>query len=271
MKKFYYALTAIVLLSSISSCKKSSGTNNPGGQNGATLVRMQQGIDPTDDSVYLIRYDGMNRLNVIIDSINQDTLTATYDLASHLISIQESSPYGQDNLNATYNSTGQLTQIDYTLFGESDSYVFTYSGGGNMPSQCAYYTNAGQGGPALYRTYVYTVTGQNITGVKEYSKANVFLGEHKMTFGTQANPFKTLSLFNWGNRLGTDDIITTESFFNANLLATTTWYGDSNNIFYTTTVTSTNNSAGSPAKIVATEKYTDGSIQNLYTWGFSYK
>jgi hypothetical protein len=271
MKKFYYAMTAVALLASTSSCKKSSGPNGSGGQNGSGLVRMQQGVDPTDDSIYLFRYDATNRLSVVIDSINQDTLTATYNLASQLTNIQESSPYGQDNLAATYNSTGQLAQIDYTLFGEYDRYIFTYSGSGNIPSQCAYYTNAGSGGLALYRTYIYTVEGQNITGVKEYNKSNVFLGEHKMTFGSQANPFKTLSLFNWGNRLGTDDIVTTETFFNANLLASTTWYGDSNNIFYTTTVTSTNNSAGNPVKIVAAEKYTDGSIQNLYTWGFSYK
>jgi hypothetical protein len=270
MKNFSYALMAIALFASGSSCKKSSGPSS-GGQNGSSLVRMQQGIDPTDDSVYLFRYDATSRLSVIIDSINQDTLTATYSLGSQLTSIQESSPYGHDNLTATYNSSGQLTQIDYTLFGESDRYVFLYAAGGALPSQCVYYTNAGQGSLSEYRTYGYTVTGQNITGVKEYSKAGVFLGEHKMTFGTQANPFKTLSLFNWGNRLGTDDIVTTESFFNANLPATTTWYGDSNNIFYTTTVTATNNPAGNPVKIVATETYTDGSIQNLYTWGFSYK
>lgn len=265
-------MIAIVLIAFASSCKKNSDSgNNPGGQNGAKLVRIQQGIDPLDDSVYLIRYDGTGRTSVVIDSINNDTLTGVYNGGSQLTNIAESNAYYHDALNATYNSTGQLTEMTFSFFGENDKYVFTYTAGSSMPSQCAYYTNSGSGSLFLYRTYVYTVTGQNITGVKEYDKSNTFLGEHKMTFGTQANPFKTISLFNWGNRLGMNDIVMTESIFNANLHTSTTWYGDSNNIIYTTTVTATNDQSGNPTKITASEKYPDGSIQSLFTWGLSFK
>ena len=223
MKYLCYALIAIAFTMADASCKKSSGSGNNGGSQTSGLVRIQQGVDPNilNDSVYLLKYDINKRLSVIIDSLNQDTLTATYNTGGKLTGIQESSAYSSDQLSATYNTSGQLTELDCSVFGEQEQFVFTYSG--TMPSQCVYSTNAGAGSLSVWRTYGYTVTGQNITDIKEYDASNTFLGEHKLTYGTQTNPFKTLSLFNWGGRLGTDDIIFTETFFNANMTATTAW------------------------------------------------
>ena len=272
MKKNPYvlAVTAIALIAVVTSCKKDSGSNNnPGGQSGS-LVRIQQGVSVDDDTVYLIRYDGQKRVSAIIDSINLDTLTAAYNSSNQLTDIQETSPYGHDHLSATYNGSGQLTELNSSFFGQKDKYVFEYSG--SMPSKKSYYTDAGQGGSvALYRYYTYTLTGTNITGIKEYSAGDVFLGERKITYGTQTNPFKGLTLFNWGNRLGIEDIITQETFFNTNMATNTAWYDDSNNMAYSTAVTPANNSSNIPTGITAAEKYADGELQNLFTWSFSYK
>ncbi|HXB94802.1 MAG TPA: hypothetical protein VNU70_06580 [Puia sp.] len=268
MKNILFLVAFIAILTPFSSCKKSSGPGGGSGSNG-TLVRIQQGVSASDDSVYLIRYDTKNRISVLLDSINMDSLSAVYNSANQVTAIEEASPYSDDNLSATYNGSGQLTEIDYSLFGELDKYVFEYTG--SMPSKATFSTNSGSGPLKVYRIYTYTATGSNITDIKENDANMTLLGERKITFGSEPNPFKTLALFNWGNRLGTDDIITLETIFNANLPSTTTWLGDSNNVFYTTTLTATNNSNNNPTKLIATEKFPDGSIQNLFTWSFTYK
>jgi hypothetical protein len=270
MKNTSYVLLATALIMAGASCKKSTpSNNNNNNQTTSSLVRIQQGVDPdiTNDSIYLLKYDTKKRLSVIIDSLNTDTLTATYNTSDQLVGIQESSPWSNDQLTATYNSSGQLTQIDCTVFGSHEQYAFTYSG--SMPSQCVYSDDA-SGSLAVWRTYGYTVTGGNITDIKEYDKSSTFLGEHKMTYGSQANPFKTISLFNWGNRLGAGDIAFVETFFNTNMTATTTWYGNSANILYTTTQTTTNDKSGNPVKIVASEQV-GSTVDGLYTWNLSYK
>ena len=269
MKRANCLLVISVLVVAGASCKKSSGSANNGGSQGSNLVRIQQGVDPTiaNDSVYLLKYDSKNRLNIIIDSLNQDTLTATYNGTGQLTAIQET--YG-DGLTATYNSSGQLTEIDDVIAGSQEQYVFTYSG--PMPSKCTYSTNSGAGTPlAVWRYYAYSVTGENITDIKEYNASNTLLGERKLTFAGKANPFQTLSLFNWGNRLGTQDIISVETFFDASMTATTEWDNATNNPYYTTYQTTTLNNSAEPVKIIASEQAPGGVVQNLFTWGFSYK
>lgn len=269
MKNHYYVLIATALIVATPACKKSGGSS--GGSQGNTLIRIQQGIDPSiiNDSVYLLKYDSKNRLSVVIDSINQDTLTATYNDANQLTAIQESSAYSSDQFAATFNSNGQLTEIDCTVAGQADQYVFTYNG--SMPSQCVFSNNGGSGSLFVWRTYGYTATGGNITDIKEYDQNNTLIGERQLTYTTQSNPFKTLSFFDWGGRLGTDDISFMETYFNANMAATTGWFNATNNPFYTTYQTTTTDKSGNPVSIVATEKYPDGTIQSLYTWGFTYK
>jgi hypothetical protein len=271
MKSHYYVLLSTALIMTATSCKKDSSNSGGGGNQSSGLVRIQQGVDPAiiNDSVYLLKYDSKNRITSVIDSIYQDTLIATYNANGQLSTIQEHNPYADDQLSATYDGSGHLTEIDYILAGEMDQYAFTYTG--SMPSQCVWSTNAGSGSLFVWRTYQYTATGQNITNIKEYDKDNSFIGERRLTFGNQANPFKTLSFFNWGGRLGTDDIIYMETFFNANLTATTAWYGPSNNLFYTTNQTTTNDNSGNPTKIVATEEDAGNDILSLQTWFFNYK
>ena len=270
MKNHYCVLIATALIISFPSCKKSGGSNN-GGSQGSTLVRIQQGVDPAiiNDSVWLLKYDSKNRLSVVTDSINQDTLTATYNDAGLLTNIQENSAYSNDQFAATYNSSGQLTEIDCSVAGQADQYVFTYNGA--LPSRCVFSNNAGSGSLFVWRTYGYTSSGGNITDIKEYDQNNTLIGERKLTYTTQANPFKTLSFFNWGGRLGTDDISFMETFFNANMPATTGWFNATNNPFYTTYQTTTNDKSGNPVEIAANEQYPDGTSQALYTWGFTYK
>jgi hypothetical protein len=269
MKNFYYATTVALMVTALA-CKKSSGPSSiPVGQN-SQFIRIQQGVSADDDTVYLIKYDDKKRIASLIDSINTDTLLPTYNSSDQLTDITERSTWANDHLTVTYNGSGQPAQIDFSLFGENDRFVFEYSGG--MPSKNSFYSDAGQGGsPALWRTYTYTITGSNITGIKEYDKVGTLLGERTITFGTQSNPFKTLALFNWSGRLGADDILPIETVFNANVATATTWYNDNHDPFYTTTVAVTNNAAGSPVGITATEKDPTGATNNLFTWSFYYK
>jgi len=268
MKSFYYVIPVALLATAIS-CKKDSASTPPGGNN-AQLIRIQQGVSTDDDTVYLIKYDDKKRIASLIDSIYGDTLTPAYDGSDRITGITERSDWSNDHLTVTYNASGQVTQLDYTLNGEKDRYVFEYSGG--MPSKNTFYTDAGQAGAlTLWRVYTYTTTGSNITSIKESDNSGTLLGERKITFGTQTNPFKTLALFNWGNRLGTEDIIPIETIFNANALTSTTWYDATQNPFYSTTVVPVNNAAGNPVGITATEKDPSAGVMNTFTWSFSYK
>jgi len=93
-----------------------------------------------------------------------------------------------------------------------------------------------------------------------------------LTFGSLPNPFKTLSLFNFSAHLAADDIMPVESFFNANLVTSAIWYGDNiNSPFNSNSLVVTNNAANMPTKITSADLNGDGSVEDVFSWNFSYK
>jgi hypothetical protein len=197
----------------------------------------------------------------VTDSINRDTLTATYDASGNLAGIAEKYSGGSGSTASfTYDANNLLTQINYKLAGSNEKYVFEYTNG--VISKKSYYSDLGMGGASnLQNYYTYTVSGGNITDVKAFSAGGAQLTEATATYGTQANPFKTLCLFNFGNMLGMSPLVTDETWFNKNALSVITTSGLS------ATNTYTFNSAQAPTKII-TNDLLDGW---LFTWKFSYK
>jgi YD repeat-containing protein len=247
-------------LALFASCKKdSSSTPPPGGSTG--LVRIVQGTDPdlTNDTVYNISYNQSGKINILVDSINNhDTLVATYDGNGNLTAVTDKGDYPID-ATFTYDGSNHLTQIDYVLYGVAERYVFEYTNG--VVSKKSYYTDQGSG-LALWQYFTYTVTSGNITSIDIYQKNGAKLGTMNVTYGTQTNPFANLCLFNYGGRLGLDNLAPLETYFNKNVPTAFTVSG-----FPATTVDITFDNKQQITKAVANDQYDD----YFSTWQFYYK
>ncbi|HEX4371895.1 MAG TPA: hypothetical protein VHZ50_01195 [Puia sp.] len=245
----------------LASCKKDSGGGG-GSQSNGNLVRIFEGTDAdvNNDTVYLLTYNSSNQLITLLDSLYQDSLVATYDASGNLSTVNDVGAFGLGNSSFTYNTNGTLAQINANVNGENDQYVFEYTNG--VVSKKTYTSDFGQGGALQLWSYdVYTASNGNITDMKEYDAANNLLFETTFTYGAQANPFKTLSLFNFGDRLGTEDIMNYEIYFNKNIQTG----------FTTSSVNSisalTFNSQQKPTEIITTDQI-NGWVE---TWQFFYK
>ena len=244
------------LILGLVSCKKDKAPDpiNPDSK----LVRIQQGVDPDlyNDTVYLLSYNPSGKVVGIMDSIYQYGLSASYDASGRLEGATDD--YG-DDATYTYDANGQLTQIDYTMAGSRERFVFTYTNG--VVSKKSYYSDFGSGGTmTLWRDYVYTVSGGNITTIKEYTAAGALVNTENFTYGNQANIFKELGLFNYGNILGTGYLMNFESHFNKNLPTAMTSGGPTMNNGFTY------NSQQQLTKVVSTDN-----SGGVFTWQFSYE
>lgn len=192
-----------------------TGTGNPA-TTGTEIKRIQQGVHPdlTKDTVWLLTYTPSKKISKIYDSLyNYDSMTATYDVADRLVEVN-SAP--QDYIRITYDAAGLLTQVNYYWAGSRERYLVEYNG--NNISKTTYLSDLGSGGAFQTLGYeTYTVTDGNITEVRQFSTGGTLQAQATLTYGTQANPFKNLSLFNFANRLGMDQIVNFYTYFNKNI------------------------------------------------------
>jgi hypothetical protein len=245
----------------LSSCKKDSGGGG-GSQSNGNLVRIFEGTDANinNDTVYLLTYNSSSQLITLLDSLYQDSLVATYDASGNLSTVNDIGAFALGSSSFTYNSNGTLAQIDANVAGENEQYVFEYTNG--VVSKKTYSSDFGSGGALQLWSYdVYTMSNGNITDMKEYDAANDLTSETTFTYGAQANPFKTLGLFNFGNRLGTQDIINYETYFNKNIQT-----GYTNSSFNVTSSLTFNN-LQKPTEIITMDQI-NGWVE---TWQFFYK
>jgi YD repeat-containing protein len=261
MKNLRLCGAVVLAIALFTACKKSSSSTSTSTKAGS-LVRIVQGIDPdiTNDTVYNISYNQSGKVSILVDSLNSnDTLVATYDANGNLTAVTDKGAY-PINATFTYDASNHLTEIDDVLYGESQQTTFEYTNG--VISKKSYYANGGSGSLQLQNYYIYTVTGGNITGINIYAANGTQQGTATVTYGTQANPFANLCLFNYGSRLGIDDLAPIESYFNKNLLTGFTVTG-----YPTTTSTNTFDSKQDLTKVVVNDQVND----NLLTWQFYYK
>jgi hypothetical protein len=273
MKIIIQASLVFFALFIFSSCKKDSSTSGGGGNTatGTKLVRIQQGTDPTTDTVFKIIYSG-NNIAKIYDSIyagvvEPDTLSTTY-VNGTLVSASDQEGF---SANYSYNGSGQISTIDAMVAGEHDVYTYTYNSG--VLAQKTWSSDFGQGGsPTLYETFKYTMTNGNITEWKQYDNGNNLLVDLTLTYSSQAQPaaFKQLGLLNIGNLLGLDNILgfdaySFDGFLNTNLVTGCSEGGVS------ATFTNTFNAQQLPVKIVTNIPETfSGFTVDLSTWFFAY-
>lgn len=275
MKRCHLFVLLLPVFILFGSCKKEKDcSGKPPAAPKGNLIRIQQGISANlaNDTVKIISYDSLDRIRTVVDSIYKDTMYAYYDASGRLARIVQIKHYTSNNISYlitdsaqfTYNANGLLIQYDFTNNGQKNRYAFEYNNGVLIKNN--FYLDGGSGGPLiLWRIFTYEVTGGNITDVKEYTASNSLVDETKFTYGSQLNPFKNISLFNFANKLGTGEVINYETYFNHNILT-----GYTNN---TSTVNITNsfNDLQKPVKIVSMYDYlSDKQFDYIFTRFFTY-
>jgi hypothetical protein len=273
--KILFTLMALVLtVSCFTACKKSHvepPPDKPGGDTVVTppppppppppvyLARIQQGTDAdlSKDTVYRLTWKDSLRISILVDSIKNDTLVATYDDAGYLTAITDKGP-NPDNATFTYDGDHLLTQISYTNATTTQQYVFEYTSG--VVSKKSYYTATGAATPKLSGYFTYTFTDGNITSISAYTSTGIKLATGTLTYGTQPNPFTNLCLFNYRKRLNMDDIAPFEAYFNKNIVTSLTTLG------LTANLDNTFDSKQQINQIIADDKIN----QKYYTWQFFY-
>ena len=237
------------------------------------LIRIQQGVDPdiSKDTVHLISYESPGRIKMVVDSARKDTMYAIYDGSGRLSRIRQMHDFSYSPLNRTgdsvrlsYNTDGSLATYDYSKAGSQFQCAFEYAGG--VLAKSSFYTSDFNSGPlTLWRTFIYEMSGGNMVGRKEYTASNSLVEETKFTYGPQANPFKSIALFNFANQLGTQEVIDLELYFNQNILTGYT------NPMRSLNNTNSFNASQKPDKIVSRFVYPNGTKFNyVFTRFFSY-
>jgi YD repeat-containing protein len=254
----YLALILISCQKEISSETEQTNTDTGNNSNtGTNFIRIQQGTNPdiSKDTVWLISYTSTKKISKIIDSLYSDTTIALYDASDKLIGAKNN--YG-DNVSYDYDAAGLLTQISYYWAGSKERYTFEYTNG--VLSKSVYLSDLGSGGAYSIQGYeTFTVKDGNITGVNQFSSAGNLIGQATFNYGTQLNPFKSLSLFNYANNLGMDQVVNFFTYFNKNINTGT-------NIGAVTFKTNNTFSNQRITKITSDYFYGNG----VFTWMFSY-
>lgn len=229
-------LTAYLLLFAtvvIVSCKRKNVDPPQKPKEDSLIVRIQQGIIPGYDAVFLLSYDVDKRIKKIVDSVLPFTLTPTYNSAGDIISIKGIGQGYSNTVTFSYNTDNQLTQVDAQYGQNAHQYVFEYVNG--VISKRSVYNQARPGVPGLelFGYYTYEVTNGNITKLKQYNKANALVIEKTFTYTSHPNISKPLALLNWGDRIGLGQVANEETFFNKNLIANYTSQGSLTTFTYT--------------------------------------
>jgi hypothetical protein len=153
MKLSKLTLAAIPLFFFFASCNKASTqTSTPGGGSGSRVLKIQEGTDPSTDSLYLFHYTGSSGLaDYVVDSStgypgSNDTDLLSYDSYGRISALNSS--YGGSQ-TFSFNPNGTLAEIDGN--GYTDNYIFTYTGTAVTGMQDVI------PGSGTYETYNYTV------------------------------------------------------------------------------------------------------------------
>ena len=243
-----------------------SGNPTPGGgsqppSGNGKLYRIRQGLhqDITEDTVLLISHNGAGKIRSIVDSLEEDSSVAEYDVTGRLSTITR--PSGE-NLYCLYDPNGLLTQIGYKVAGERRRLNFYYTNG--VLERQTYYTDHGSGRePELWREYLYVIVAGNITQFDEWDKSGRHLSTYFFEYSQQPNQLKQLSLFNYGNRYGFQRLGDFNSYFNNNLIVKITYFGS--NTPHSTTVYTMN------SQQLLTKVVVNNQDSSVFTWQFFYR
>lgn len=162
------------------------------------LTRIVQGTG-IDDTVFIIKYDAQKRIQALIDSVYEDTITAIYTNDIKYPDWLGISSGG--GIGYAYNSNGKVTDVT----GLGNRITMQYAGAEQLSAAAAFYRDNNNWLPSWNYTFQYDGNG-NLTKIEEFNTSNVPQGGMEITYTDIPNPFKELAPYNFGNMLGMDDI-----------------------------------------------------------------
>lgn len=251
MKTGIYILFSVLIFSS---CQKEL-TNDPIDSSGSCkIARMSQGVNNTD-SVFLIQYDNLNRIQYILDSVHSDTIKPEYDLTdtNRVRSIDDA---GGFQVNFYYDDGGSLSTVG-TSYREELQFQYNAEG---LPIRKDQYVFSD-----LYRYYTYEFNEDNdLVSLKEYSPSGELQNETIFDYYTNIdNNLKELCLYNFFNALGSNDILSPDFYYNRHMIKSYTKTGLNGNF------TSVNYLLDSNGNIAKSET-TVTAFNHFFTRYFSY-
>ncbi|MDF2190109.1 hypothetical protein [Paraflavitalea sp. CAU 1676] len=200
MRYFCLALLSLALL--IVACQKDVKDPNtqPPVNSDCMLTRIVQGTG-IDDTVYIIKYDAQKRVQTIIDSAYEDTMTASYTGNNKYPDRVDAVFAG--SVSYTYDATGNPTMV---AGGIGNKVEMQYASGSQLSTAALFYRENSTWKPSLNYKFRYD-SKSNLVGFDEFNSSQVLRGQTQITYTEIQNPFKDLSPYNFANMLGMDDVL----------------------------------------------------------------
>jgi len=259
MKRYFYLILFLIIVSGISSCKKKSETPNPTGSTCVDMISQEYIISKvsgttdttvakyfynSDKKVVQIKYYTAKDVYVSYDTIVYDNLGQLSNVKSYQVS-NLSSPYRIDNY--TY-SNGKVVSINETSSDPTNTYDkttnYTYIGDNLSYDTVIYATGTPYSNEILAaKSIVYT--GNDISTANVYIKGNGWQNI-TLSYDDKANPYYKrffpqdiiTSIFNVNNLTGVTATIYINNFPFSQQIITNSYTYDSNGKIITTSTTS---------------------------------
>ncbi len=264
MRKLFVAISAIVLFIS---CQKDitgeiDGVSNTSSCN--RLTRIVQGTTGVNngDTVFLIKYDTLNRVAMVIDSIYKDTFTASYDASSKALINVTAYDY---NAFYTNNTAGKPVSAEWETSRTTLDYNFD-----TIPLKLTSYYND-NGSWKRFRYFMLTLDAKkNVQKLDAFTNTGVADGNVVLTYTDVLSPFTVLGLINSFNMLGMEDVLPiSDILYQSPYLAKTILSSVNEEEL---SITYEFDSKKRPVKSVAVDKYIPtGQILNIYTRFYYYE
>jgi len=224
----------VLLIASLAlvSCSKDSARPQPGNENpdealhpgGPYFVGMIQ--TGTADTNFVFTYNDKNQVTKVVNTTLKDSLVATYNSAGYPSKVVVAPNGDPVTVEYNYNADNQLIRVTSTW--EDDTrppFKATYKdtleySNGVLVKRSSYSIIPGinNGEPYYAGGYTYEVTNGNITSVKAFDMDGHLMSTTTLTYNSDPNVFKTLSLLNVFGVVSIDDIANEDTWFNNNLL-----------------------------------------------------
>lgn len=216
LARFAFIMLAIAF---VSCSKKDDKTSPEGGNTTKYYTRLQQGVNPATDTVFLIGFDTQHRVEFVKDSNRNEIWNTEFDKAGNITSVIDTYDGLDFVVKFTYNDSNQLIQAEDVTPSFTQQFKFEYADG-RLSKKYAYVKYDGSNDFELYGYYTYTLVGGNITSMKEYKPDDTFVAETKFTYTKDENVLKPLAYVNnYYNNLGLNEVADLEALFNTNLIA----------------------------------------------------
>lgn len=268
--KFAIPMLLCTAMALVSCSKDDAGPDTSFHPGGPYFVGMKQGTGKKDTS-FVFKYNTNKQVEKVTNTTTGASVTGTYDSTGNLSQVVAKYDGSVVTISYTYDAENRLTKTstkrNAAVRVYTDTLVYT---NGALVKKTTYVIDPdiNNGKPTFWGYNTYQMTDSNITNIKTYDVSNYLVGETKLTYNSDPNVFKSISLFNVDDQLGTFEIASDETYFNKNMLAgVTTITNTQARVDWNFTFIYNDNKQ--LIKAVTTQTF-NGGLWGTYTRAFSY-